>query len=96
VKTRPMNEDSGATCDWGHCDRETVAERWDLAGEQWLAVCYHHGPRQRRASPGRGRCARCGSEYALLVDGTMRLHNTRGFMRCPGSGQFPKEPDVPA
>lgn len=52
---RPMTPDTVFTCDWGDCERETVAERLDDDPRHhggWLAVCswhagwddYEHGP----------------------------------------------------
>lgn len=44
--TRPHDEYSVPTCDWGFCNRETVAERLesDLANvvREWLSVCSWH------------------------------------------------------
>lgn len=49
AETEPLGEDDLATCDWGHCDRESAAMRRcvgepdPLTGEdQWLAVCSWH------------------------------------------------------
>jgi hypothetical protein len=30
------------TCDWGHCNRETIAMRWDSNRLRYLAVCADH------------------------------------------------------
>lgn len=90
MTTRAMSDDTLATCDWGGCDDETVAERRDPKAGDWLAVCTRHTGTERRPSPGRAGCSHCGTEYTLRVDGTFRLHN-RGFAeRCPGSGRTPE------
>ncbi|GAA0527128.1 hypothetical protein GCM10010172_04570 [Paractinoplanes ferrugineus] len=85
---RPMREDSTFTCDWGYCDEESVAERFDPASGRWLAVCRKDSTvsSDHRQSPGRAHCTECCGEYALTVDGKMRLHSRR-FARCPGSGR---------
>lgn len=43
--TQPSDEFSVPTCDWGYCNRETVAERLeDVSGDEevWLSVCAWH------------------------------------------------------
>lgn len=30
------------TCDWGDCDAEAIATRWDAELGQWLPVCKDH------------------------------------------------------
>ncbi|MDQ3224617.1 MAG: hypothetical protein M3Q75_14275 [Gemmatimonadota bacterium] len=42
---RPAAEDLGGTCDWGNCDRQTTASRWDFDGSRWLPVCDVHEDR---------------------------------------------------
>jgi hypothetical protein len=85
-----MTEATEFTCDWGHCDNESIAERLSPQSGEWLAVCARHVGSERRPSPGKASCHHCGTEYVLKVSGTFRLHN-RGFAgRCPGSGQQPE------
>ena len=86
VQIRPATVDSIATCDWGYCDGETVAERLDEATGVWLAVCKRHGAKLKRSSPGRGSCPVCGGNYALTVEGRFRLHRD-GWITCSGSGR---------
>lgn len=38
----PSDDDLPGSCDWGFCDDEPVAWRWDDCGEQWLPVCVGH------------------------------------------------------
>jgi hypothetical protein len=38
---RPLNESSGYTCDWGHCDEVATVERHSPACG-WLPVCGRH------------------------------------------------------
>jgi len=41
----PPISDPGAcsfTCDWGNCNEETVAWRWDAVNREWLPVCAEH------------------------------------------------------
>lgn len=47
-KVRPIMEPWNAsfTCDWGACNRETVAWRWSAHLREWLPVCHHHKFRQ--------------------------------------------------
>lgn len=46
--TQPTDEYSLPTCDWGHCNRVTVAERLEVDitstdnDEVWLSVCSWH------------------------------------------------------
>lgn len=30
------------TCDWGSCDRDTTALRWDSNRQRYLSVCIQH------------------------------------------------------
>lgn len=94
MTTRPLTEESLGTCDWGHCDDESVAERLSPHDGEWLAVCTKHQGTTPRPSPGRATCHHCDTDYALKVDGTLRHHN-RGFAeRCPGSGQKPESKET--
>ncbi len=90
IQVRDLTDDSGFTCDWGACNIEAVAERYDRDTGYWLPVCPGHAGRiPRRASPGRGACAHCGREYALSVSRMMRAHDSQFAVRCPGSGARP-------
>lgn len=90
MPTRVMTEATLATCDWGYCDADSVAERLDPKSGGWLAVCARHKGTEARKSPGKAACQHCGVEYVLKVDGTFRMHN-RGFAeRCPGTGNTPE------
>jgi hypothetical protein len=96
IELRPLTEDSLFSCDWGYCDDQAVQERRDPTTDMWLAVCQRHtGARERRPSPGRGACSRCGKETALSVDGKVRAHNAGFAQRCPGSAQPPAPSAVP-
>lgn len=86
MQIRPAGEDTEATCDWGHCDRETVAERLDESTGVWLSVCTRHGAKPKRSSPGRADCPVCGGGYALTIEGRFRLHRD-GWITCSGSGR---------
>lgn len=86
MQIRSATEDSIGTCDWGHCDGETVAERLDEASGVWLAVCNRHGSKPKRSSPGRSDCPVCGGTYALTVERRFRLHRD-GWITCSGSGR---------
>jgi hypothetical protein len=96
VQTREMTDSTSGTCDWGRCDEETAAERWDPDSGDWLGVCTRHGARPTRPSrpkAERGACPVCGTDRALTTAGTVRFHRDSriGWNRCPGSGKPPRE-----
>lgn len=41
-KLRPLRLVSHGTCDWGGCPRPAGAERWSVAHQSWLPVCFIH------------------------------------------------------
>jgi hypothetical protein len=45
--------------------------------------------RVSRKAIGRATCSHCGTEYALRVDGTLRLHGRGPEPCCPGSFKSP-------
>ena len=42
ISTRPLNADSGYTCDWGYCMEVAAGERFDARSAQWLPACILH------------------------------------------------------
>ncbi len=90
-----MRPESEFTCDWGGCEREAMAERFDGESGRWLSVCRGHSGHgldrlpgePKRQSPGRAVCPECGKALMLLVDGRMRAHNAEFARRCRMSGR---------
>ena len=52
---RPLDADSLGSCDWGGCDLESYAERWEPKQGQWLAVCRRHAGKAGLAAAQPGR-----------------------------------------
>jgi hypothetical protein len=72
--------DASFTCDWGDCDRLTLAWRW--SGQRlnesplgWLPVCAIHAQHGRVSTDGPVPCA----------DGTF-VHDFKGQPVCPACG----------
>lgn len=90
---RPLTDAASWTCDWGGCDDESTAERFDPNTGEWLGVCSRHeAPADLRTTYPRGRCAECGKETTVSREGKVRAHDRPGLFaaRCPGSYRTPR------